>query len=255
MFIFAFALGFYILLHKDDGHVPDDDEYRFFDFLGLTVVKTFTMFVGELEFADLPIETPVGYIFLLVFVFLIVVVMMNLLNGLAVSDTGIIKQEAEIHYYKCQAEVIMYIESMLLGDPFDILSNWPAFIWLRRFPKCSLGNTLYRIPPLRKMFHKITGAPSILLFYDHLPEKKITFYPNHEPNLCGCFGGREAVELPPSILEAVKNVFIERLQAKNGAEERLARAEEMLHDLQRENDKLASKLDRVLDLLEDKRRH
>ena len=40
------------------------------------------MFVGELEFGDLPIETPVGYLFFLAFIFLIVVVMMNLLNGL-----------------------------------------------------------------------------------------------------------------------------------------------------------------------------
>jgi hypothetical protein len=36
------------------------------------------------------------------FIFLIVVVMMNLLNGLAVSDTGVIRQEAEIHSYKSQ---------------------------------------------------------------------------------------------------------------------------------------------------------
>ena len=100
MFIFAFALGFYILLHKDDGE--QDDEYPFFNYLGLTVVKTFTMFVGELEFADLPIETPVGYVFFMAFIFLIVVVMMNLLNGLAVSDTGVIRNEAEINFYACQ---------------------------------------------------------------------------------------------------------------------------------------------------------
>ena len=58
------------------------DYYPFFDTLDLSVVKTFTMFVGELEFGDLPIETPVGYLFFLAFIFLIVVVMMNLLNGL-----------------------------------------------------------------------------------------------------------------------------------------------------------------------------
>ena len=46
------------------------------------MVKTFTMFVGELEFGDLPIETSAGYLFFLAFIFLIVVVMMNLLNGL-----------------------------------------------------------------------------------------------------------------------------------------------------------------------------
>ena len=54
----------------------------------------------------------------------------------AVSDTGVIRSEAEINYYVSQVEVISYIESMLLGDPFNFLSNWPTFVWLRRFPSC-----------------------------------------------------------------------------------------------------------------------
>ena len=124
MFIVSFGLGFYILLHKDsptlsksnlgdslrytEGSCPED-EYPFFNNVGLALVKTFTMFVGELEFADLPFETPVGYLFLLAFVFLIVVVMMNLLNGLAVSDTGLIREEAEIYAYRCQVEIISYL--------------------------------------------------------------------------------------------------------------------------------------------------
>ena len=97
-------------------------------------MKTFTMFVGELEFGDLPIETGVGYLFLLTFVFLIVVVLMNLLNGLAVSDTGVIRAEAETYAYKTQVELISYMESVLLGDPFNFLANWPSWIWLRRVP-------------------------------------------------------------------------------------------------------------------------
>ena len=43
------------------------------------------------------------------------VVMMNLLNGLAVSDTGVIKEEAEIYAYKGQVEIISYLEAMMLG--------------------------------------------------------------------------------------------------------------------------------------------
>ena len=41
----------------------------------------------------------VSFTFLLVFVFFIVVILMNLLNGLAVSDTGIIMEKAEIVSY------------------------------------------------------------------------------------------------------------------------------------------------------------
>ena len=49
------------------------------------------MFVGELEFSDIPINLesslmPLSYFYFLLFVILIVVVLMNLLNGLAVSD-------------------------------------------------------------------------------------------------------------------------------------------------------------------------
>ena len=66
-------------------------------------------------FSDLPFQTSVGYLYLLAFVFLIVVVMMNLLNGLAVSDTGVIKEEAEIYAYKGQVEIISYLEAMMLG--------------------------------------------------------------------------------------------------------------------------------------------
>ena len=250
LFIFAFGLGFYILLHKDDGHEEEPDEYRFFDFLGLCLIKTFTMFVGELEFADLPIETPFGYLFFLCFIFLIVVVMMNLLNGLAVSDTGVIRQEAEMNFYVCQAEVISYIESMLLGDPFNLLSNWPAFIWLRRLPACSLGNTLYRIPSLRSLIHKVTGASGILLFYEYLPDKRIAFYPNHEPQFCGCLSGSQTGEKVPnfhaSIMEDAKSVILAQKQTEDSVEERLARSESLLQTLTKENEILSNKLDVIM---------
>ena len=62
------------------------------------------MFVGELEFSDIPIDPDsniswLSFSFLVVFVFFIVVILMNLLNGLAVSDTGIIMEKAEIVSY------------------------------------------------------------------------------------------------------------------------------------------------------------
>jgi hypothetical protein len=38
-----------------------------------------------------------SFSFLLVFVFLIVVILMNLLNGLAVSDTGLIMEKVVVH--------------------------------------------------------------------------------------------------------------------------------------------------------------
>ena len=62
-------------------------------------------------------ENLFSYIFFLVFVFIVVVVLMNLLNGLAVSDTGIYfvygliiaKLDSKIVIFMSQVETISYI--------------------------------------------------------------------------------------------------------------------------------------------------
>jgi len=241
LFIFAFALGFYILLHKDDGTtVSGENDYVFFDKFGLTIIKTFTMFVGELEFGDLPIKTGVGYLFLLTFVFLIVVVLMNLLNGLAVSDTGVIRAEAETYAYKSQVELIAYTESILLGDPFNFLANWPSWIWLRRVPNFSMvgGGRLYKVPQLREVFHKITGARDIMLFQgtkaEHPKGFCVSFMPNQEYKyinyLCSCCGSNDSdsnteetvlFDLPEVLAESAKETVVENLRLKAEEAEKL----------------------------------
>ena len=190
-FIIAFGLGFYIMLHKDsvNDEEPAEDDYIFFNYPWLALVKTSTMFVGELEFGDIPINldsslTPLSYIFFLSFVFLIVVVLMNLLNGLAVSDTGVIQEKAEIYSYISRVDTISYTESILLGDPFNFLSNWPALRWLRELPSCSFCFHLYRNRSVQKLFHKLTGVTGLLLFYNILPDKKLLLRPNEKRKDC-----------------------------------------------------------------------
>ena len=115
LFIVAFSLSFYILLHQDTEGV--ENEYPFFDKLGLTVVKTFSMFVGELEFSDIPFNSAFSYFFFLLFIFLIVVVLMNLLNGLAVSDTGLIREE-------------------VINIPYFLGSNETCIVTKLKFTRC-----------------------------------------------------------------------------------------------------------------------
>ena len=135
------------------------------------MVKTITMFVGELEFSDIPIDpdSPLSWFsfsFLVVFVFFIVVILMNLLNGLAVSDTGIIMEKAEIVSFTTRVETISYMESVLLGDPFQFLARWPAVRLLSRVPSLALCHQVYTsCPAARRAGHCITGATGILLFY------------------------------------------------------------------------------------------
>ena len=158
-------------------------------------MKTITMFVGELEFSDIPIDPDsklswLAFSFLVTFVFLIVVILMNLLNGLAVSDTGLIMEQAEIVSYISRVETISHLESILLGDPFDFLTNWPSSTFLARLPAMALCyqvaiilprnallmhphkktyldlHQVYELCPCaRRAGHAVTGATGILLFF------------------------------------------------------------------------------------------
>ena len=86
--LLAFAAGFYILLHE----VPQENEkerYVFFDDLKLAMVKTLTMLPGELEFSNsafMHLYNTNTFMFLMAFVLLIVIVLMNLLNALVVEQ-------------------------------------------------------------------------------------------------------------------------------------------------------------------------
>jgi len=209
LFIVAFGLGFFILLHKKIDPNSTDDEYVFFNKAWLSLVKTTTMFIGELEFSDLPFNlesnlAPLSYAFFLSYVFLIVVVLMNLLNGLAVSDIGLIREQAEIFSYRCQVETISTFESMLLGDPFNFLSHVPAM--LSALPSCSLVRQLYRSNSLRRLFTKI-GTAEILLFYRVLPTKSVTIAPNQRSDDCCCL---RVDHIGRNIVDAAKEIVIKQ---------------------------------------------
>merc|ERR1711892_184754 len=251
LFIIAFGLGFFILLHKDtDGIVGEGEvageEYAFFDEVWLSLVKTTTMLAGELEFSNIPIDlksglAPLAFVFFLSFVFLIVVVLANLLNGLAVSDTGIIREKAEIFSYRSQVETISTFESMLLGDPFDFLSNVPSM--LSTIPSGSLLRQLYRNGIMRHFFTKI-GATEILLFYKFLPTKSVTITPNREGQDCRCL---RVDEMGRDIIAAAKEIVIKQQRAEVSDEECVA---DKVNALQAQVDRLESNIDLILKKLD-----
>ena len=53
-------------------------------------------------------------------VFFVMLVLNNLLNGLAVQDIGEIQRDCEVVSAASQVELVAFIESMLLGDPFQV---------------------------------------------------------------------------------------------------------------------------------------
>ena len=94
------------MFHKDFPGVEPKMEYPFFEKVSTTVIKSFTMFVSELEFSDIPfLDNKISYFFFVAFAFLIVVVLMNLLNGLVFSDIGLIREEAEVVSLKSQVDI------------------------------------------------------------------------------------------------------------------------------------------------------
>jgi hypothetical protein len=110
--ILAFALAFYTLFKDgDDANFPDP---------GRSIFKTVIMLTGEFDASDIPfISHPIwSHIVFMLFVFLIAIVLFNLLNGLAVSDTAEILCKAELVGLISRIRLVSYIEDVAVGKSF-----------------------------------------------------------------------------------------------------------------------------------------
>lgn len=197
----------------------EEDSYEFFDTAWLSLVKTSSMFVGELEFSDIPVNrdsdlAPLSYAFFLLFVLLVVVILMNLLTGLAVGDIGEIRQKAEIYAYMSQVETISYTESMMLGDPFDFLKNVPTVLsWI---DSCSICHILYKFGPIKTFFKNIGSGT--LLFFNYLEGKRSDKIMPNKRQLdcnhtclsiasCSCLSDED---MDANIIAAAKEIIVKR---------------------------------------------
>jgi ankyrin repeat protein len=91
--ILAFAFSFYIIFKEN---VEGENHVLFTNPL-ISILKTIVMFTGELEAIQLPFHTLPGtsHVIFLLFTFLVAMILLNLLNGLAVGDTGKVREDAE----------------------------------------------------------------------------------------------------------------------------------------------------------------
>lgn len=128
--LISFSLAFYTLLHappkldvpnqenqlhseSNNGDDDDDDDPDFNNFpnIHLAIVKTFVMAAGEFDAADIKFGVnSFSTVVFIIFVLLVSIVLLNLLTGLAVSDTAILKQEAE------QIDFIRHVQVLALYD-------------------------------------------------------------------------------------------------------------------------------------------
>jgi transient receptor potential cation channel subfamily A protein 1 len=172
-FILAFGFTFFIILPKENVHFLSIEKSIF-----KTVVMSLS---GEIEFEGIVFGDNGSFaiaVFLL-YIFFILLVLVNLLNGLAVSDIGVIQKQAEIVSLVSKVSLVSYIESMLLGDPFQFLSsNYPPIRLLRQLPACDCFRQIYSLHFVQQCFEKVMGRTLIFGQKHGLTEKRAIFLPN-----------------------------------------------------------------------------
>ena len=251
IFIIAFGIGFHILLNNkpntekatdvNDNYTHlhnngNETKFPYYNKIGSSLFITFSMLVGELYISDSPENTPYGYLtFVTSFVFIIVMVMMNLLNGLAVRDIREIKNKSKIYAYKTQIETLATYEAMLLGDPFMYLSRGRisktsfgylsflnSFRWFRaidKFVDTFFGKFKQRrfAPFVRKQIQKIPFTRNNLLFSHNKKygmDYSVILYPNVYKMHLAKNGNTRVVYVPPELSLAAKEIALKH-QLKN----------------------------------------
>lgn len=174
----AFLLSLYILLRADSNFALD--------------LKAFPI---------------LSHIMFVLFVFMIPIVLFNLLNGLAVSDTQTIRANGEILEQVSKIKLISYYENIILGD-------------LRQGQNC-LRSRLISLKPLVRR---------VCLFPNFLPLAQITVMPNQSCSYevyssdyydkiseggFGCLGHYYQREMDKNIVEAAATLIEEREERGN----------------------------------------
>ena len=80
---------------NNEEQVPNDPTYAN---IWLSIIKTMVMFVGEMDYPNLIFTHWLGYVIFSLFVFLVMIVLMNVLNGLAVRDISRIMEEMDTYH-------------------------------------------------------------------------------------------------------------------------------------------------------------
>jgi hypothetical protein len=109
--LIAFALSFYILFRGS----AEPESAKIYASPLFNFLKTIVMFTGEFETSNIPFDTVpfTSHVIFLLFVVVVAIVLLNLLNGLAVNDTGEIKRNAERLSLAARAKLISRIEGIV----------------------------------------------------------------------------------------------------------------------------------------------
>ncbi|RZF33768.1 hypothetical protein LSTR_LSTR008027 [Laodelphax striatellus] len=220
--IIAFALSFFTLFSDSE---TEGDENFFVD-PATSVFKTVVMLTGEFDAGSIPFVTHPGtsHILFVLFVFLIAIVLFNLLNGLAVSDTQSIRADAELVGYVSRVKLVTYVESLVMGTPTPyrgfINKLQKLFCCLPRLDCCMVSYGCLRI-----FSHRIN------LFPDLYPDCEVRILPNQASRIEMFSRGHKrkrqeidedsenvfhdcyAMSMDPVIVKAAKEVLVRKVEA------------------------------------------
>ncbi|XP_055382228.1 transient receptor potential cation channel protein painless [Condylostylus longicornis] len=201
MFVITFSISFYILFGKpgskgngtetdngengsgNDNENGDEGEFNKFANPFTAIIKTIVMLTGEFDAGDIEFNSFYSYLVFLLFVFFMSIVLFNLLNGLAVSDTQAIKSQAELNGSICRTIILSGYERALSGKDGRtsfIVNHEPFRSICKRliniFPDLIHGNQISILPndrnrimiPIQNStemgtFVKVNGVDSALL--------------------------------------------------------------------------------------------
>lgn len=128
IFLPAFSMLFFILFRDRSAKLQEDNEPNLnkFHTLGSTVLKTIVMSAGEFDVINVSFAANALTVYVFIgFLFLISTVFMNLLNGLAVSDTQAIQSKAELTSFWRRCQVLARYEEVLSNK-----HHWFRFVEL-----------------------------------------------------------------------------------------------------------------------------
>ena len=114
--ILAFAFSFFILFEEN---VKVGDAVLFTNPL-ISILRTIVMLAGEFEVSSLPFDILPGtsHVIFLLFVLFVAIVLLNLLQGLAVGDTNMVREEAETLSLVARVRLITYLREVYLALPY-----------------------------------------------------------------------------------------------------------------------------------------
>lgn len=269
--LIGFAFCFYTLFGDDADDLiksesngtksKEDDEENFHNFKkpGFAIIKTIVMFSGELEASSLNLGNNDAFysIIFIMFVFLISIVLLNLINGLSVSDVFQIKAEGHLVDLCQKIHVLNKYERIIMSRKSSfrclksIISIFPKFIKLGKIdidhnskvklgsrtnePKESILECFYN-----KLLKSFINFDSLLKYLNKSDAIK-----NQKPHSEGF-----SVRIDNKIMRKIKTVLEERGQKGNKIEheDRIAGIESKLKVL----DTVDEKLEYIMNVLKER---